>query len=185
MQTQSPDALKQNLRAIAAFIWISRAGFDLLIERSRTDPTWNWQSQTKHHGQFHIGPLLDSLRKPDSDIELQSIQFNFFVVLARSSLSNAFECVKAYCNQKGQYRYWTRQSWFYFLRAIRNAFTHDGNLTYEKDNDKQRILKSNWRGKQIDESMFGKPIPLSFFDFDDLIRMIDDLSEFCDQLPQK
>jgi hypothetical protein len=185
----TPDEIKQQIQAIANFIWLTIPGFEVLVDKARTDPDWNWGSYTKYHGHFHIGDLLNTLRQPDESPVYQAVRWNFFVILVKTTLPRAFDDVKEYCNDHDFYRTFSNEPWFEFVRAIRNAFVHDGNLHFNEgpkhdpEVHKRKILASSWRGKKIEASMFGNPVPSCLFDFDDLIRMIDDLNEFVDKLP--
>ncbi|MBN1200288.1 MAG: hypothetical protein JXJ20_00395 [Anaerolineae bacterium] len=184
MEPKTPEQLKQELHTITNLAWIAIAGFDLLVEKARTEPEWNMLLKTRYHSKpFHISPMLDSLRLPDDHEVFRYYEHNLFVMLSRTMVSNAFTFVETYC-QTHAIQEFEALDWYSFARALRNAFTHNGKLARpRKKEDRQRLLDSVWRDKKIDETMFDKYIPFTFFDFEDVIRLIDDLKEFCGTLP--
>jgi len=183
MEPGNPIELKQQLHAIMNLAWIAIVGFHLLEERTLADPTWDFPMQTRYHTEpFGIRPMLDALRQPQDSELHQFHSRNLFVQLARATLPDAFEAVESYCN-KHDIRAFEDQPWYGFLEALRDAFTHSGKFGPYGKIKKQRVLGSVWRGKQFFESMIDHEIPMSFFDFEDLIRLINDIGEFVDQLP--
>ncbi len=188
MEAQNPQQVRQKIQGIAYLIWIALPGFDLLVKHARheIDPDADFMINLKHHGPTNIRPLLDILGKPDTSPEFQVIRSNLIVMLVRATVADAFETVHVYCKAKGprHREYLYGKEWFYFARAIRNTFSHDGKLKYLNEGEKKDILRSEWRGKKIHESMFDHPIDVSFFSFDDALLFIDDLSHFCDELEE-
>lgn len=178
----TPRDLKQQLHAVMTLFWISIPGFTLLEERARSEPEWDYDMKTRYHTEpFGISPLLNALRQPHNSEAYQFYYWNFLVQLARSTLPQAFQIVDQYCRKHKIQELFSEQPWYGFLLTLRNAFTHDGRLS-SHGKDKKIALESEWRGKRITKEMIGKPVPLSFFDLDDLIRLIDDIGRFIDDL---
>jgi hypothetical protein len=107
----------------------------------------------------------------------------------RATVADAFEAIRVYCEGHNHMDFLQKQDWYHFARTTRNTYSHAGKVSAGKHRkpeterkEKDKILSSNWRGKQFTESMFGRPIPEDFFDFSDAQLFIDDMSRFCDEL---
>ncbi len=98
-------------------------------------------------------------------------------LLLRSTVSEAFERVKAYCEATSQMDELRKEPWYLFAKLVRNSARHSLVVKIQGRKDKV-LLPVSWKGRVISESMCGNPLPQGFIDADFLWEILKMLKAF-------
>lgn len=108
-------------------------------------------------GPFSVsfGQVIQLLNaQDDRDIALRE----FLLMALRALIKESFELIKTYCNATGQFATFEQQSWYRFLRCLRNTVSHDFTVQCKSTKD-----EGTWRQYSFTTAMQGCPLKLEHF----------------------
>jgi len=123
---------------------------------------------------------LEELRQVMVNQRSKKILLDQFPILClRSFLKESYETIKVYVNETGQFDKFQSQSWYPFVRIIRNSLSHD--FKFKFDEKTRKILPITWTDFSITEDLEGKLVPLRVFNFLSAILLFEEMYEFVRQ----
>ncbi len=98
-------------------------------------------------------------------------------LLLRSTASEGFERVEAYCQAKSQMDALRKKPWYLFAKLVRNSARHSLMVKIQSEKDKA-LLPVSWDGRTISVSMFDKRLPQGFIDTNFLWEIFKEMRAF-------
>lgn len=129
-------------------------------------------------GKISLFQLAEAAKylKDSDEKRRRSIQEEFFKMLLRIHLKESFEALKDYCKASGQTNLFKQQGWYNFLRIIRNCFSHNFLIQYNRK-DKQ-LLPICWNGRSLTIQMDGQPLTASILSIDGILELHKEMRSF-------
>lgn len=92
-------------------------------------------------------------------------------------LKEPFEIIKAYCKEIDQTELFELQTWYHFVRIIRNAMSHDFRFNFSSY-DKTDRLPLTWKEKTLTASMDGDEMTIHFLTPVDVWYLVEEMKGF-------
>jgi hypothetical protein len=112
----------------------------------------------------------------ESESDRQIALREFLKMLLRALIKESFELIRSYAKATNQEAYFKSQSWYHFVRLIRNCLSHNFYFHFERSDLK--LLPLTWNGHTIDSSMAGKPLPMNFLRYGGSWELFCELEKF-------
>ena len=104
----------------------------------------------------------------------------FVKMLLRNFTLDNYEALLRYCRGTNQLSKLKTQSWFEFVRILRNSLTHTQTFKFNKY-DLSR-LPVTWRNKKIEAGMDGQELSFDFYDWWDGCELWEEMFAFAKTL---
>ena len=122
---------------------------------------------------------LASFDGPDS-LDFNHAAMEFIKLHLRTFVTESFEMIRLYCEERNESNLLKRQSWYQFARMIRNSLKHDQRWNFNSYD--LSLLPINWNGRIIESTMGNQDITWSFFDSFDALELWDEIFYFAERV---
>ncbi len=94
----------------------------------------------------------------------------------RIPVKESFEIIKNYCYETNQISKFRAESWYHFIRMIRNCLSH--NCKFEFSEYDKRFIPVSWNNRIINSEMDGKCLELEFFGYVETWELFSECKDF-------
>lgn len=113
-----------------------------------------------------------------SESDKLKIQEDFFKMLLSNLIKETYEAINHYCKTSEQKDLFKSQSWYHFVRIIRNCLSH--NYMIEISDKDLKNLPVEWRSITITKEMNNGYLEFSFLGVIQVLELVKEMKEFAE-----